>query len=80
MKKYKMKLLILTLILITKFSIVTQVNANDSVYTITKIKTKSVVTYADKIEWKYKIINGKMYKRQYNMTTGYWIGYWVLVQ
>lgn len=32
-----------------------------------------------KTEWKYKIINGKMYKRLYNCTTKQWIGDWVLV-
>ncbi|HIR25627.1 MAG TPA: hypothetical protein IAB34_09000 [Candidatus Egerieimonas faecigallinarum] len=36
-----------------------------------------IETYADKIGWKYKIINGELYKRQYNYTTGEWIGDWV---
>ena len=28
-------------------------------------------------EWKYKLINGKMYKRKYNSSTNKWIGKWV---
>ena len=35
--------------------------------------------YKDVVKWKYKIIGGKMYKRQYNATTGEWIGEWELI-
>lgn len=34
---------------------------------------------ADIIEWRNKIVNGKLYKRQYNCTTQKWIGDWILV-
>ena len=33
---------------------------------------------SDVIVWKYKTINGKLYKRKYNQTTKKWIGSWVL--
>lgn len=36
-----------------------------------------IVTYADEIEWRYKNINGKLYKRLYNATTKKWIGNWI---
>lgn len=36
-----------------------------------------IITYADGIEWRYKLINGKLYKRQYNATTKKWIGNWI---
>ncbi len=32
---------------------------------------------SDNIQWKYKMINGVLYKRQYNYTTNKWIGSWV---
>ena len=32
------------------------------------------------IEWRYKVINKKLYKRQYKRTTNKWIGEWVLVE
>jgi len=38
-----------------------------------------VTPYADIIEWRYKVENGKLYKRQYNCTKDKWIGEWVLV-
>lgn len=34
--------------------------------------------YADDIGWRYQMIDGKLYKRQYNYTKEQWIGKWVL--
>lgn len=34
----------------------------------------------DIIEWRYKLIDGKLYKRQYNCSQNYWIGSWTLVK
>lgn len=34
--------------------------------------------YADDIGWRYQMIDGKLYKRQYNYTKEKWIGQWVL--
>lgn len=28
-------------------------------------------------EWRYKIVNGVLYKRLFNATTGQWIGDWI---
>ena len=36
-----------------------------------------IITYSYDIEWRYKLINGKLYKRQYNHTTKKWIGNWI---
>ena len=41
---------------------------------------EKVVPYKMIIEWRYKVINKKLYKRQYNRTTNKWIGEWVLVE
>lgn len=30
----------------------------------------------DDIRWRYKMINGELYKRKYNYTTNQWIGKW----
>ena len=29
------------------------------------------------VVWRYKYIDGKLYKRQYNTTTDVWIGSWI---
>lgn len=34
---------------------------------------------ADIIEWRYKVENGKMYRRQYNYSKQEWIGDWEYV-
>jgi len=31
------------------------------------------------IEWRYKVISNKLYKRQYNHSTKKWVGNWRLV-
>lgn len=40
----------------------------------------TISTYAAIIEWRYKIINGKFYKRQFNHSTADWVGPWILVK
>ena len=37
----------------------------------------SSVYSSDVIVWKYKTMNGKLYKRKYNQTTKKWIGKWI---
>ncbi|MDE6608213.1 MAG: hypothetical protein K2K54_10735 [Lachnospiraceae bacterium] len=34
---------------------------------------------SDNIDWRFKIENGKIYKRLYNYSTETWIGDWILV-
>lgn len=34
---------------------------------------------ADIIEWRYKVENGKLYKRLYNYSKEKWIGNWILI-
>lgn len=43
-------------------------------------KSVSVEVYADDIQWKYKVENGKVYKRLYNYTKNVWIGEWKFVE
>lgn len=43
------------------------------------IEASSVSPQSDIIEWRYKVENGKLYKRQYNFTQDKWIGSWQLV-
>ncbi len=42
--------------------------------------TSTVQPKSDTIGWKYKEIDGKLYKRLYNFTTSKWIGDWILVK
>lgn len=44
------------------------------------VSATAIEPRADKIEWRYKIVDGKMYKRQYNVTKKQWIGEWELMK
>ncbi len=41
--------------------------------------TSIVQPRADVTEWRYKVENGKLYKRLYNTSTLTWIGDWIYV-
>lgn len=38
---------------------------------------EEIMPLADIIVWKYKIVNGVLYKRQYNQTKKCWVGNWI---
>ena len=38
-----------------------------------------IVPHSDIIEYRYKVINGDLYRRLYNYTQEYWIGEWELL-
>lgn len=44
--------------------------------TIKPFLAQSASIYADNIIWKYKMIDGILYCRQYNESTNTWIGEW----
>lgn len=48
-------------------------------YSSISYSIKSATTYSDIIEWRYKVEDGQLYKRQYNYTQSKWIGNWILV-
>ena len=35
--------------------------------------------YKNVYVWKYKVVNGNLYKRKYNRVTGEWVGKWMPV-
>lgn len=45
----------------------------------TDSETTSISPQANIIEWRYKVENGNLYKRQYDCTNDEWIGSWILV-
>ena len=71
-----MKKIMIMLVLIASMNRVTPVLANE-----TKASANIYVTMPcqEKLVWKYKVINGKLYKRKYNRVTGEWVGKWMPV-
>ena len=57
--------------IVCSFSFIQPVFAQEN---ISQIETRY-----DDIGWKYKNIDGKLYKRLYNYTKEQWIGDWILV-
>ena len=60
-------------------SFISIVSAQDTVSepSIAVSEEDSSVYSGDVIVWKYKTMNGKLYKRKYNQTTKKWIGNWI---
>lgn len=40
-------------------------------------ESRQVILRASRIVWKYKVENGVLWKRKYNLDTGKWIGDWI---
>jgi len=39
-----------------------------------------ITIMSEQFGWKYKIINGKKYKRKYNIRTNKWLSDWILIK
>ena len=66
-----MKKIMIMLVLIASMNIVTPVLANE-----TEVTTDIYVTMPckEKLVWKFKNINGRLYKRLWNQTLNKWVG------
>lgn len=71
MKKTINSILLLTLILSCNFIQTISVFANEIG------PNPNIEARADIIEWRYKLENGRVYKRRYNYTKQKWIGDWI---
>ena len=70
-----MKKIMIILVLITSMNIVTPVLANETEVTANIDVT---IPYKDQLVWKYKFINGKLYRRLWNQTLNKWVGdHWI---
>ena len=70
-----MKKITIMLVLIISMNIITPVLANE-----TEVTTDIYVTMPckEKLVWKFKNINGRLYKRLWNQTLNKWVGdHWI---
>ncbi|MHC5249619.1 hypothetical protein [Enterococcus sp. LJL120] len=71
----KMKVLLVASILFSTLIVGPSVGvASESV-----IDNSQISTFKPIIEWRYKLINGILHKRQFNHSTLKWLGEWVRV-
>lgn len=70
-----MKKIMIMLVLIASMNIVTPVLANETEVTANIDVT---IPYKEQLVWKYKFINGKLYRRLWNQTLNKWVGdHWI---
>ena len=75
----KKRIMIVGMILSFCFSSSNTVMAAEIVNVQSEVNAnKNATARADRIDYVYKVIDGKMYKRLYNFTKGIWLGDWIL--
>lgn len=77
-KKKSRKLVIFTTIFMLSLSHGMTIYAED-IHPNLPETTNQITTWVNSRVWKYKVINGKLYKRLYDKTACKWIGKWELV-
>ena len=78
MKKKRLRKVALQLLLISAFGLMLlrPMPVSAQPMEVVKEGVVSIVPFADIIEWRYKMENGILYRRLYNLTKGFWIGEW----
>lgn len=71
MKKFFLSLVLLSLSFSTVSAFADTVATTDSDVPTITVRKNDVV-------WRYKVVNGNLYKRQYDNSAGKWLGNWVL--
>lgn len=74
MKKHFLTVAILSAVCISNLGIVAQASS-----TYTNVSDSQIETRTNIYEWRYKMENGKLYRRLFNRSTGEWVGDWELV-
>lgn len=73
------KIIVIILIIMNLFPCL-EINAKDTQF-INEIYSESTIdTRKDLMEWRYKIINNRLYKRLFNVFKNRWETDWILVQ
>lgn len=53
--------------------------AQENIEIVNERKNGDIEEYKNVYVWKYKVVNGNLYKRKYNRVTGEWVGKWMPV-
>ena len=53
--------------------------AQENIEIVNEGKNGDIEEYKNDYVWKYKVVNGNLYKRKYNRVTGEWVGKWMPV-
>ena len=55
------------------------IDAQENVAIVDERENGDIEEYKNVYVWKYKVVNGNLYKRKYNRVTGEWVGKWIPV-
>lgn len=67
------------IVLLSSVSVTPAVGLKQNIILSTYNQESSVLR-ANHIIWKYKIMNGRLWKRKYDITARAWIGDWILAE
>lgn len=73
-----LKKVLLTMVTVGALLVPSDLVMADSLQMGNGIEDKQIETREDKIEWVFKIVNGKAYKRLYNFSKEEWLTDWIL--
>lgn len=78
--KNKFKVILFTVVMACSIFVSIPVMASQqSIVVLAEGDTTDIQPRTDIKEWRYKVINGNLYKRLYNYSTGRWEGDWIFV-
>ena len=69
---------VIIILIITALMPYSNINATEK-YAVDNNAKEDIEAYADIKEWRYKIMDGYLYKRLYNVSKGKWEGPWIKV-
>lgn len=74
--KFKIYIILFFSFIFTAISF-SQITYANNIIAFQSTYESETVPQSSKIVWKYKVINGVLYKRKYNTTKKEWIGGWI---
>ncbi len=77
MKYNKILLLASAIFLSVSITPSLNISAKEKVSSISD-QSQICVPFSENIDWRYKFIDGKLYKRLYNYSMSQWVGDWIL--
>lgn len=80
MKKTKKQLLVAFAVAIGILCIPFPAYAQTTASAAYTIEDTQIAPRKDQLEWRFKVVDGKLYRRLYNTTSQKWVGEWEVVE
>lgn len=80
MKKTKKQLLVTFAVAIGILCIPFPASAQTNASVVSPTEYTQISPRKDELEWRFKVVDGKLYRRIYNLTSQKWVGEWEVVE